>query len=191
MALMDPYGLNLFSVQLWGLVLGITSTGFIIGGAIIAKKGLGKNPVRTLLIANLAIGALGMAFTIRELWWVYAIGILLFMIIMPFAEAAEQTVIQRVVPFKRQGRVFGFAQSVEAAAAPITAFLIGPIAEFCLIPYMNSDAGKAQLGWLLGDGSARGIALVFLIAGFIAILVTLLAFASKSYKRLSESYAKS
>lgn len=190
-ALMDPYGLNLFSVQVWGLVLGITSTGFIIGGAIIAKKGLGKNPIRTLLIANLAIGALGMLFTIRELWWVYAIGILLFMIIMPFAEAAEQTVIQRVVPFKRQGRVFGFAQSIEAAAAPITAFMIGPIAEFGLIPFMNSDAGKAQLGWLLGDGSARGIALVFLIAGFIAILITLLAFASKSYKRLSESYAKS
>jgi DHA3 family multidrug efflux protein-like MFS transporter len=191
MALMDPYGLTLFSVQIWGIVLGITSTGFIIGGAIIAKKGLGKNPIRALLLANLAIGILGMTFTIRELWWLYAIGILIFMIIIPFAEAAEQTVIQRVVPFKRQGRVFGFAQSVETAAAPITAFLIGPIAQFGLIPFMNSDAGKNQLGWLLGDGSARGIALVFLIAGFIAILITLLAFATKSYRRLSEFYSKS
>lgn len=191
MALMDPYGLTLFSVQLWGIVLGVTSTGFIIGGAIIAKKGLGKSPIRTLLLVNIAVGILGMTFALREWWWLYALGMLVFMILIPFAEAAEQTVIQRVVPFKRQGRVFGFAQSIEAAAAPITAFLIGPIAQFGLIPFMNSDAGKAQFGWLLGDGSARGIALVFLIAGFVGIIITLLAFTTKSYRRLSEFYAKS
>jgi len=191
MALMDPYGLTLFSVQIWGIVLGITSTGFIIGGAIIAKKGLGKNPLRTLLLANVGVGALGMLFTIREFWLLYVVGILLFMILMPFAEAAEQTIIQRVVPFKRQGRVFGFAQSIEAAAAPITAFLIGPIAQFGLIPYMNSPEGKATLGGLLGDGSARGIALVFLIAGFIGIIVAILAFRTKSYKYLSKSYIDS
>nr|AIA19083.1 Major Facilitator Superfamily [uncultured bacterium] len=190
MALMDPYGLNLFSVQIWGVVLGITSIGFIAGGILIGKLGLGKNPIRTLLIVNIAIGALGMLFTIREFWLLYVVGIFVFMMLIPFAEAAEQTVIQKVIPFKRQGRVFGFAQTIETAAAPITAFLIGPIAQFGLIPYMNSDAGKSQLGWLLGDGSARGIALVFLIAGFIGIIITIFAFYTKSYKHLSESYQK-
>ena len=29
-ALMDPYGLTLFPVELWGIVLGVTSTGFIV-----------------------------------------------------------------------------------------------------------------------------------------------------------------
>lgn len=32
MALMDPYGLNLMSVESWGLVLAITSLAFIVGG---------------------------------------------------------------------------------------------------------------------------------------------------------------
>lgn len=188
MALMDPYGLNLFSVQIWGIVLGVTSLGFIAGGILIGKWGLGKNPIRTLLLINIAIGALGMIFTIREFWLLYAAGIFVFMMLIPFAEAAEQTVIQKVIPYKRQGRVFGFAQTIETAAAPITAFLIGPIAQFGLIPFMNSAGGKAQLGWLLGDGSARGIALVFLIAGFIGIVATILAFYTKSYKHLSKSY---
>jgi DHA3 family multidrug efflux protein-like MFS transporter len=191
MALMDPYGLNLFSVQIWGIILGITSTGFIIGGAIIAKKGLGKNPLRTLLWVNVAVGILGMTFALREWWWLYALGIFIFMVLIPFAEAAEQTIIQRVVPFKRQGRVFGFAQSVETAAAPITAFLIGPIAQFGIIPYMNSDIGKEQFTWLLGTGEARGIALVFMIAGITSIFITILAFRTKSYKLLSKSYADS
>ena len=188
MALMDPYGLTLFSVEWWGAVLGITSSGFIIGGLIISKYGLGKNPLRTLLLVNVIIGILGMTFTLREWWWLYALGIWIFMCLIPAAEAAEQTIIQRVVPFKRQGRVFGFAQSVEAAASPITAFMIGPIAQFGIIPYMNSVDGKQALGWLLGSGEARGIALVFLIAGVISIAVALWAFTTKSYRLLTEFY---
>lgn len=191
MALMDPYGLTLFSVELWGIVLGITSTGFIVGGLIIAKKGLGKNPLRTMLLVNLAIGVLGALFVIREAWWLYAIGIFIFMTLMPAAEAAEQTIIQRVVPLKRQGRVFGFAQSVEAASSPISAFIIGPIAEFIIIPYMRTPAGNNQFGWLLGSGQARGIALVFVIASLCIFILVLFAFTTKAYRNLSAFYAKS
>ena len=172
-------------------MLGVTSSGFIIGGIIISKYGLGKNPLRTLLLVNVAIGILGMTFTIREFWWLYAIGIFVFMCLIPAVEAAEQTIIQRVVPFKRQGRVFGFAQSVEAAASPITAFMIGPIAQFGIIPYMNSLEGKQTLGWLLGSGQARGIALVFLLAGIIGIAVALWAFTTRSYRVLTEYYQAS
>jgi MFS transporter, DHA3 family, multidrug efflux protein len=190
MALMDPYGLTLFSVEAWGIVLGITSSGFIIGGLIVSKKGLGKNPLRTLLLVNVAVGFVGMAFAIREYWTLFVVGMLAYMSLFPVVEAAEQTVIQRVVPFNRQGRVFGFAQSVEAAASPITAFLIGPIAQFWLLPYMNNGGGNEKFSWLLGDGEARGMAIVFFAAGLIALIVALLAFRTKSYSRLSDFYAK-
>ena len=57
MALMDPYGLELFPVEIWGIVLGVTSTGFIIGGLLIAKFGLGRNPIRTMLLLVIVMGA--------------------------------------------------------------------------------------------------------------------------------------
>ncbi len=189
MALMDPYGLTLFSVETWGIVLGITSFGFIIGGGLVARFGLGPSPLRTLLLVNVGVGVLATFFTIRESWLLYAVGILVFMCIIPVAEAAEQTILQRVVPFEKQGRVFGFAQSVEAAASPVSAFLIGPIAQYALIPYMRSDAGQDRLGWLLGDGEARGIALVFVLAGLITIVAALVAIASRPYRTLSRAYA--
>lgn len=191
MALMDPYGLTLFSVEWWGVVLGITSFGFVIGGLVVSKFGLGKNPLRTLLLVNLGVALLSICFTLREFWLLYAAGIFIFMCLMPAAEAAEQTIIQRVVPYKRQGRVFGFAQSIESAATPISAFLIGPIAEFGLIPFINSAEGRSMFGWLLGDGDARGIALIFVFAGLIILAATLLAFKTKSYRLLSSYYAKS
>lgn len=190
MALMDPYGLNMFAVEVWGAVFGIAGTGFIIGGLLIAKFGLGKNPLRTLLLTVVAMGALGALFTIREWAWLYILGIWLYMVLIPATEAAEQSVIQRVVPYKRQGRVFGFAQAFEASAAPITAFAIAPLAEFFIIPYMRSDAGQQAFGWLLGQGQSRGIALVFLVAGLIMVVAALVAFRTKSYQRLSAFYAK-
>jgi DHA3 family multidrug efflux protein-like MFS transporter len=132
-----------------------------------------------------------MLFTIREFWLLYVIGIFLYMCLIPIIEATEQTIIQRVVPLKRQGRVFGFAASIESAAAPLTALLIGPLAEYVIIPYMNSPQGPDQWNWLLGTGDARGIAAIFLLAGFIMLIAALLAFTTKSYRTLSKFYAKS
>lgn len=188
MALMDPYGLTLFPVEVWGLVLGVSSSGFIIGGIAIAKWGLGRNPIRTMLLVVIGMGLLGALFTIREWWVLYGLGIWLYMTLIPAVEAAEQTVIQKVVPFRRQGRVFGFAQAFEAAAAPVTAFLIAPIAEFWIIPYMESDDGQATWGWLLGEGEARGIALVFLFSGLAMVVLALFAFGTRSYRLLSAEY---
>jgi DHA3 family multidrug efflux protein-like MFS transporter len=188
MALMDPYGLTLFPVEWWGVVLGVTATGFLIGGGVVAARGLGRNPIRTMLLLVMVMGLLGSLFTIREWWWLYALGIWLYMMLIPAIEAAEQTVIQKVVPFERQGRVFGAATAIEVAASPLTAFLIAPIAEFWIIPYMNSPAGQDAWGWLLGDGEARGIALVFFFAGGVMVVFAALAFATRSYRTLSAQY---
>ncbi|BAJ73956.1 permease of the major facilitator superfamily [Microbacterium testaceum StLB037] len=115
-------------------------------------------------------------------------GIWVYMALIPPVEAAEQTVIQKVVPFATQGRVFGFAAAFESAAAPITSFLIAPIAEFAIIPYMEGSDGRATWGWLLGDGASRGIALVFVFAGLFMVVAASLAFLTRSYRTLSRQY---
>ncbi len=190
MALMDPYGLTLFSAQMWGIALAFSSTGFLIGGALVAKFGLGTRPVRTMLLVVAGMGIVGAVFTLREWWPLFVVGMWLYMMMIPPVEAAEQTVIQKVVPYARQGRVFGVAQAIEAAAAPVTAFLIAPIAEFMIIPYMRSDEGRMQWEWLLGDGQARGIALVCLFAGLVMVVAAGLAFFTRSYRLLTELYAQ-
>lgn len=188
-ALMDPYGLELFSPQLWGLMLGLSSLGFIAGGALISKTGLGKNPVRTLLLVNVGVAFIGMFFAIREWWWLYILGIFAFMMITPAAEAAEQTILQRVVPFRQQGRVFGLAMAVEMAANPISTVIVAILAEAYLIPWMAGPGADTIWGIILGEGDARGMALMFLGSGAIMLVVVMLAFMSRSYRNLSQYYA--
>ncbi|MDO4781313.1 MAG: MFS transporter [Candidatus Saccharibacteria bacterium] len=188
MALMDPYGLTLFSVEQWGIMSGLAGTGFVIGGLLVGKLGLGKRPLRTLLLVNIIVAVIGMLFAIREAGWLFLAGAWLYMICVPFAEAAEQTVLQKVVPFKKQGRVFGLAGALESATAPITAFLIAPLAEFFIIPAFRDPVVQTQWSWLLGTGQMRGVAVVFVLASLLLIGLVIMAFASRSYRLLSEAY---
>lgn len=189
MALLDPYGLTMFSVEVWGIVFGLAGTGFLVGGAIVARRGLGANPVRTMLLLVAGLGIVGAGLTLREWPWLFVGGIWVFMLMMPAIEAAEQTVIQRVVPYGKQGRVFGLAMTFEAAAAPITSFLIAPVAEFWVVPYMTEGSGREVWAWLLGEGETRGIALVFFWAGILTTIVALLALLTPVYRTLVRSYA--
>jgi len=188
MALMDAYGLSLVSVQTWGLMWGFLSTAFIIGGLVIAKFGLGKNPVKSLFLANIIIWAISIFFTIYPSIILLVGGMFIYLLVVPFIEASEQTIIQKVVPAERQGRVFGFAQSVEQSASPLTAFLIGPLTQFFFIPYMTTGAGVDLIGPWFGTGQDRGIALVFTLTGIIGLVITLFAMSTKYYHLLSERY---
>ncbi len=191
MALMDPYGLSLMSVQAWGLLWGGLSALLVVGGLLVARVGLGSRPIRLLLLANVVMWAGTMLFPLWSSVLTLTVAMAAFMLVVPFAEAAEQTVLQRVVPYERQGRVFGFAQSVEQAASPFTAFLVAPVAQFLVIPWMTDGAGAAAIGSWFGTGTARGIALVFVVTGAVGLLVVGLAFLSPAYRRLSAAYAAS
>jgi len=111
-----------------------------------------------------------------------------YLCLAPVVEASEQTILQKVVPFERQGRVFGFAQSLEQAASPLTAFVVGPLAQLVFIPLMTTGAGAGLIGSWYGTGTDRGIALLFSLAGIVGMVMTLLAMRTRAFRTLSERY---
>jgi MFS transporter, DHA3 family, multidrug efflux protein len=190
MSLLDAYGLLLVSVQVWGVLWGFLSLGFIVGGLAVARFGLGPNPLRRLFLTNIALWTICSFFTIQSSIVLLTIGVFIYLSLAPAIEAAEQTILQKVIPVERQGRVFGFAQSVEQAASPFMAFLVGPIAELIFIPFMTTGAGVELLGGWFGTGTDRGIALLFSVAGLLGLAMTLLAMRSRSYRELSANYQR-
>jgi DHA3 family multidrug efflux protein-like MFS transporter len=191
MGLMDAYGLSLVSVEVWGYLFAVISLGFIVGGLFISIKGLGKNPLVAMFAANIIIWVISAVFTIQPSIILLAVGMFIYISVVPFIEAAEQTILQQVVPQERQGRVFGFAHSVEQSASPLTTFLIGPIAETIFIPFMTTGAGVGLIGGWFGTGADRGIALVFTVTGIIGLILTAFAMNTKFYKQLSNAYMNS
>src|SRR3989338_6094328 len=87
MALMDPYGLSLVSVQTWGIMFAFLSLGFIAGSTYIAKYGLGSRPLRRLLLVNVVLWITCIFFTIQPSIILLGIGMLFWMTLVPFIEA--------------------------------------------------------------------------------------------------------
>ncbi len=81
--------------------------------------------------------------------------------------------------------MFGFAQLVENAASPVTALLIGPLAETVFMPTMTDGSGADLIGDWFGTGPERGLALIFTVAGLLGLAVTVMARTSRSYRRLA------
>jgi MFS transporter, DHA3 family, multidrug efflux protein len=187
MSLLDPYGLSLVSVETWGLLWGFISLGFIAGGLIVARRGLGPRPMRLLIAGNAVNWLVASVFSFRSSIAALTIGMALWLTIIPIIEACEQTVLQRTVPFERQGRVFGFAQSVESAASPIVALSMGPIAQELAIPFMTDGAGADLIGDWFGVGLDRGLALCFTVAGLVGLVVTAVAVGSRSFRLLDRA----
>jgi DHA3 family multidrug efflux protein-like MFS transporter len=185
MALMDAYGLELVSVETWGLLWGAISLAFIAGGIVVARRGVGRNALRAVLAGNLVNWTVCSVFAVRSSIVLVVIGMIVWLALIPLIEAAEQTILQRSIPYERQGRVFGFAQLVENAASPLTAFLMAPLAETVFMPLMTDGRGADWIGGWFGTGPDRGIGLMFTLAGIIGVAVTVLAWRSRSYHRLA------
>jgi DHA3 family multidrug efflux protein-like MFS transporter len=188
MALIDAYGLSLMNVQEWGSLWALASSGFILSGFMISRTGIGKNPVRTLLIVNGIVWSVASVFTLQSSVIALGIGCFAYLFLYPIVEAAEQTALQKLVPYERQGRVFGFAQSVEQVAAPMTSFIVGPLTQFVVIPFMSTGGGARAIGSWYGTGPARGMAVMFTLAGILGIVGALVALKSRAYRDLSAVY---
>lgn len=190
MALMDSYALSNMSVDKWGIALSVLSTGFIIGGVLISKYGLGKNPIRTLFQANAIAWTGAMLFTVPNITIIFLAGIFLWMIIGPVAEAAESTILQKVIPLERHGRTIGFAQTIEQMASPLTALFIGPLTHFFFIPFMTTGLGALTIGPWFGTGEVRAMALVFTLTGLIGLIASFVMMHSRAAHSIEDEYQK-
>ena len=77
---------------------------------------------------------------------------------------------------------------MENIASPLTAFLIGPLTQFLVIPWLASPVGNEIFGGWWGTTPDRAMAIIFTIAGIIGAIVTLYGFVTKSYKNLSNNF---
>ena len=188
MALVDPYGLELVSVQFWGFAWVIPSLGFVLGGILVSRYGLGKSPLRAMMITNGIIWFATILFPIYSNIWITIAGLATYMILFPYIEAAEQTVIQRVVEPDKQGRVFGIAQSIEMLASPITAITIGPLTQEVILPFLSDGVGFDLIGGWFGSDIVRAMAFVFIVAGFVGVVATIIAINTTQYKSLSKVF---
>ncbi len=101
MALMDAYGLSWCPCRCGGCCGGLERVDGRRRGCS-SRASAGQPAVRVLLLVNVAAWGVTFAFPFVSSVVTLTVAMAVFMLLMPFAEAAEQTVLQRVVPYERQ-----------------------------------------------------------------------------------------
>ncbi len=98
---------------------------------------------------------------------------------LPIFNGCNQAIWQSTVPPDVQGRVFATRQMIARIATPIAYLSAGPLADSVFGPLLvDGGALAGSLGQIVGVGAGRGIGLLFMLMGILAVLVSVIGYAS-------------
>ena len=103
----------------------------------------------------------------------------------PMLDAFSGAIFQRKVPPHVQGKFFSALMVVSHTGTTLAYLLAGPLADRVLEPAMKpSGTLGGTFGWLVGTGAGAGMALMFVFAGVLGVLVGVAALLYKPVRDL-------
>ena len=171
--------------RMLGLQMSLSCSGLLVGGLLITLWGGSRYKIHSLLgfsmLSGLAIAAHGLAPSLTLL---IVAGFLMFLSIPP-AQSASMALWQTKVPSQLLGRAMAILRMTSEAALPIGFLLAGPLAEFVFEPAMMPGGPLAgTAGALIGIGPGRGLALMFIVLGFLMMAVAGAGYAMRSVRQI-------
>ncbi len=103
------------------------------------------------------------------------------MFFVPIINGSNQAIWQSKVPPDLQGRVFSIRRLIAWFVSPLAFLVAGPLADKVLEPAMRDPHSllASAVGWAVGIGPGRGMALLFIIGGGMAALIGISGYAFK------------
>jgi predicted MFS family arabinose efflux permease len=157
-----------------GIVQSAIGTGGLVGGIVLSIWGGPKRKIHGIL-GGLILVTLGMMLIgLGRSSTVWASTAFFMIFFVPIINGSSQAIWQIRVAPDVQGRVFAARGMIARLGAPVAMLLAGPLADHVFEPAMMSGGSWVPLfGWLVGSGPGAGMALMFVIAGVLGMLVGL------------------
>ncbi len=115
----------------------------------------------------------------------FAVAYSLSLFTLPIMNGSSQAIWQRKVVPDIQGRVFSIRKMLAFSSLPIAQFLAGPLAEAVFEPALMAGGPLAgSVGAIIGVGPGRGMGLMFVLAGLLLIIKTMIGIAYPRLRRL-------
>jgi hypothetical protein len=108
---------------------------------------------------------------VRPSGMVVAIGAMIAHAALPVSNVTNQAIWQSKVAPDVQGRVFALRQMVGRSMTPVAFLLAGPLADGVFNPLLAQQGELAgSVGQMIGVGPGRGIGLMYIVMGLLALL---------------------
>ncbi|UCE44559.1 MAG: MFS transporter [Candidatus Bathyarchaeota archaeon] len=157
-----------------GIVQSAIGIGGVAGSVVLSIWGGPKRRIHGVLtgLALFMLGVLFIGLGRASYIWVSAAFFTMFFI--PIVQGSSNAIWQAKVAPDVQGRVFATRGLIATISRPIALLAIGPLADWYFEPAMMPGGSLVHiLGGLVGTGPGAGMALMFIISGFLGILVGL------------------
>jgi DHA3 family macrolide efflux protein-like MFS transporter len=173
-ALFVPMVLSTETPAVLGGLASIGGLGMLAGGLLLAAWGGPRRRMVGVIGASLLFGVALTVIGMQPSWLALAVAVAVYFGCQPFLNGCEQTIWQTTVPLGLQGRVLSVRRAVEHGAAMVAYLVAGPIADHLVSPLLAPGGVlTSTVGTLIGTGPGRGIGLLLVVMGLVALLVTL------------------
>ncbi|HEY0512816.1 MAG TPA: MFS transporter [Thermoanaerobaculia bacterium] len=187
LALATPLVLSIGSPAALGIVLSVSSAGLLAGGFVMSVQGGPRRRMAGVLGFGLLYGLSFVLVGLGASLPAIAAASFLLMFSVPLINGCSQAVWQSKVPPALQGRVFAVRRMIAQATLPLAFLIAGPLADWVFRPLLTESGALAgTLGRLLGTGDGRGIGLLYILLGILALGGGAVAWRSGRFRRLEE-----
>jgi MFS family permease len=161
-----------------GIINTVSAVGGVVGGALMTAWGGPRRKVYGVLWGMVSVSALGiMLMGFGRTLPIWLISGFLGSLIIPFLNGCNDAIWQAKVPHDVQGKVFGTRMMIAQVSVPVAMLTAGPLADLVFEPRMMPGGVLAGVfGPLVGVGRGAGMALMFVLFGGAALLVSVASF---------------
>ncbi|WP_255415255.1 MFS transporter [Vitiosangium sp. GDMCC 1.1324] len=185
--LITPLVLSFANVSTLGMVMSFAGVGMAAGGVLMSVWGGPKRRIHGVLGFHMLSAFALFAAALPPTAPLVAGGAFVYLLCSPVIISSMQTIWQSKVPPGLQGRVFSVRRMLSQAAPPIAALLSGPLSDQVFEPLLAPGGALAgSIGRVMGTGTGRGIALLFVVLGFIILAQTLLSYLSPRIRNIED-----
>jgi len=161
-----------------GIINTVSAVGGVVGGALMTAWGGPRRKVYGVLWGMVSVSVLGiMLMGFSRTLPIWLISGFLGSLIIPFLNGCNDVIWQTKVPHDVQGKVFGTRMMIAQVSVPMAMLSAGPLADVVFEPrMMPGGVLTGVFGPLVGVGRGAGMALMFVLFGGVALLVSVASF---------------
>jgi len=175
--LFTPLVLGFAGAAVLGTLMSVGGIGFLAGSLAMSTWGGPKTRVYGILGCSLlqcmALFAAGLPLRVAIL----GVAVFVYFLSTPIINACSQAIWQTKTAPDVQGRVFAVRRMIAWSSLPLSYLVAGPLADKVFEPWMRVGGRLAgSVGRVIGTGPGRGIALLYIVLGVVALLASVAGF---------------
>jgi MFS transporter, DHA3 family, macrolide efflux protein len=183
--LLVPMVLGFLSTSDAGVMLSVGGIGSLFGSVFLSIFGGSKYRVTKTMFFGLCLGICIVLVGLRPSSVLIMSAVFGGMLFFSLINGISEVLLISSIPVEVQGRVFGLQTMIISSSIPLAYLIVGPLTDMVFEPLLATNGFLASsIGKVIGVGSGRGIALLFIILGIMQIIATIFAYSNRSLRKL-------